>query len=114
LRSPLWIFTSLAIFVGCLGRFGLATYAAENRKKEAGIRKVLGAGVGRVVLPLSVDFIKLVMVSLVIASPVAWYFMNSWLNSCVKAGLRSDGAPAILCQCCLPVRLFVYRLFYIK
>ena len=80
LRSLLWIFTSIAIFVGCLGLFGLATYAAERRKKEVGIRKVLGASVQRVVLLLSSHFIKLVLLSIVIAVPVAWYFMNRWLQ----------------------------------
>jgi putative ABC transport system permease protein len=80
LRSLLWIFTSIAIFVGCLGLFGLATYAAERRKKEVGIRKVLGASVQRVVLLLSGQFIKLVLISVLVAAPVAWYVMNKWLQ----------------------------------
>lgn len=80
LRSLLWIFTGIAIFVGCLGLFGLAAYTAERRKKEVGIRKVLGASTQGVVLLLSKDFIKLVIVSLIIASPVAWYFMHVWLQ----------------------------------
>jgi putative ABC transport system permease protein len=80
LRSLLWIFTSIAIFVGCLGLFGLATYTAERRKKEVGIRKVLGASIQHLILLLSKDFIKLVLISLVIASPVAWYFMDRWLQ----------------------------------
>jgi putative ABC transport system permease protein len=81
LKSLLWIFTGIAIFVGCLGLFGLAAYAAERRRKEVGIRKVLGATTQSVVLLLSKDFIKLVIVSLLIASPVAWYFMNKWLQN---------------------------------
>ena len=71
LKSLLWIFTMIAIFIGCLGLFGLAAYTAERRKKEVGIRKVLGASVQGVVLLLSKDFIKLVVISLVIASPIA-------------------------------------------
>lgn len=80
LKSLLWIFTAIAIFVGCLGLFGLAAYTAERRKKEVGIRKVLGASSAGVVMLLSKDFIKLVLISLLIASPVAWYFMNRWLE----------------------------------
>ncbi|HXL55220.1 MAG TPA: FtsX-like permease family protein, partial [Chitinophagaceae bacterium] len=80
LKSLLWIFTCIAIFVGCLGLFGLAAYTAERRRKEVGIRKVLGASTQGVVLLLSKDFIKLVVISLLIASPVAWYFMNKWLQ----------------------------------
>jgi putative ABC transport system permease protein len=80
LRSLLWIFTSIAIFIGCLGLFGLAAYTAERRRKEVGIRKVLGASTKGVVLLLSKDFIRLVVISLLVASPVAWYFMNKWLQ----------------------------------
>jgi putative ABC transport system permease protein len=67
--------------VACLGLLGLAAYAAERRKKELGIRKVLGATVQELVVLLSKGFIKLVLISLVVASPVAWYFMNKWLES---------------------------------
>lgn len=81
LKSLLGIFTVIAIFVGCLGLFGLAAYGAERRKKEIGIRKVLGATTQGVVLLLSKDFIRLVILSLLIASPVAWYFMNQWLQN---------------------------------
>ncbi|GGB24294.1 ABC transporter permease [Puia dinghuensis] len=80
LRSLLLIFTGIAIFVGCLGLFGLAAYAAECRKKEVGIRKVLGATTQSVVFLLSKEFIRLVVLSLLIASPVAWYFMTRWLE----------------------------------
>jgi putative ABC transport system permease protein len=80
LKSLLFIFTAIAIFIGCLGLFGLAAYTAERRKKEVGIRKVLGASTESMVLLLSKDFIKLVVISLLIASPVAWYFMNKWLQ----------------------------------
>ncbi len=80
LRSLLGIFTAIAIFVGCLGLFGLAAYTAERRRKEVGIRKVLGASTQGIVLLLSKDFVKLVFISLLVASPVAWYFMNKWLE----------------------------------
>ena len=80
LKTLLWIFTGIAIVVGCLGLFGLAAYTAERRKKEVGIRKVLGASTQSVTMLLSRDFIKLVIISLVIASPIAWYFMNEWLQ----------------------------------
>lgn len=80
LKTLLGIFTGLAIFVGCLGLFGLAAFSAEKRKREIGIRKVLGANVENIVILLSKDFVKLVLIALVIASPVAWYFMNGWLQ----------------------------------
>ena len=76
----LGIFTAIAIFIGCLGLFGLAAYTAERRKKEVGIRKVLGASTQGIVLLLSKDFVKLVIVALLVASPVGWYFMNKWLE----------------------------------
>jgi putative ABC transport system permease protein len=80
LKSLLWIFTSIAVFVGCLGLLGLAAYSAERRIKEVGIRKVLGASVTGVVVLLSKDFIKLVIISLLIASPLAYYLMHRWLE----------------------------------
>ncbi|MFC7667640.1 ABC transporter permease [Hymenobacter humi] len=80
LKSLLWLFTGIAIFVGCLGLFGLATYAAERRKKEIGIRKVLGASVGNIVSLLSKEFMVLVLVAAVIAFPAAWLAMNAWLQ----------------------------------
>ncbi|WPU91081.1 ABC transporter permease [Mucilaginibacter sabulilitoris] len=74
------IFTSLAIAIACLGLFGLAAYAAEQRTKEIGIRKVLGADVSVIVAMLTKDFIKLVFIAILISSPVAWYFMHQWLQ----------------------------------
>ena len=70
----------LTILIACLGLFGLATYAAEQRVKEIGIRKVLGASVGSIVAMLSKDFLKLVAVAALLAIPVAWWMMNSWLD----------------------------------
>ncbi len=74
------LFAVLAIFISCLGLFGLAAYMAEQRNKEIGVRKVLGASVTQVWLLLSKDFITLVAVSCVIASPIAFYFLNEWLQ----------------------------------
>lgn len=71
-------FTLLAIIIACLGLFGLAAYAAEQRTKEIGIRKVLGAGVSNIVGMLSKDFIKLVLIAIIIASPFAWWAMQKW------------------------------------
>lgn len=70
----------ISVFLACLGLFGLAALAAINRTKEIGIRKVLGASLPGIVALLSKDFLKLVIVALVIATPVAWYFMNKWLQ----------------------------------
>ncbi|MGX5690074.1 ABC transporter permease [Arcticibacter tournemirensis] len=75
------LFSALTIFISCLGLFGLATYMAENRIKEIGIRKVLGASVYSITSLLSVDFLKLVVLSFLIASPVAWFAMSSWLKN---------------------------------
>ena len=74
------IFSVLAMFISCLGLFGLAAYMAEQRSKEIGIRKVLGASVAQVWLLLSKDFILFVLISCVIASPVALYFLSNWLQ----------------------------------
>ena len=73
-------FAILAIVVACLGLFGLASFIAEQRTKEIGIRKVLGLSMEGIVKLLSKDFVKLVLIAFVIASPVAWYFMNQWLQ----------------------------------
>ena len=73
-------FTLMAILISCLGLFGLASFSAEQRSKEIGIRKVLGASVSGIVTLLSKDFLKLVFVSIVIATPLAWWAMSKWLQ----------------------------------
>ncbi len=73
-------FTTIAILISCLGLFGLAAFSAEQRTKEIGIRKVLGASVSSIVGLLSKDFIKLVVIALFIAAPIGWYFMSNWLE----------------------------------
>jgi putative ABC transport system permease protein len=73
-------FAVLAIIVACLGLFALSSFMAEQRSKEIGIRKVLGASIGGITALMSKDFIKLVLISIVIASPLAWWAMNQWLK----------------------------------
>ncbi|MAN25941.1 MULTISPECIES: ABC transporter permease [Mesonia] len=74
------VFALLAIFISCLGLFGLAAYTAEQRKKEIGIRKVLGASVDNLAKLLSSEFLKLVIISCIIAFPIAWFVMEQWLQ----------------------------------
>jgi len=74
-------FSTIAIVIACLGLFGLATYTAHQRVREIGIRKVLGASVSGVVTLLTSDFLKLIAVSFVVAAPLAWIAMNSWLTT---------------------------------
>lgn len=74
------LFSGLTIFISCLGLFGLASYMAESRTREIGIRKVLGASVASVTLLMAKDFIGLVLIAVIIATPIAWYAMHSWLG----------------------------------
>jgi putative ABC transport system permease protein len=85
-------FTILAIFIACLGLFGLASFIAEQRTKEIGVRKVLGASVQQIILLLSKDFTKLVTIAFAIAAPVAYFAMNKWLQD---FAYRTDLSPAI-------------------
>jgi putative ABC transport system permease protein len=82
-RTILGIFAGVAIFVACLGLFGLAAFTAEQRTKEVSVRKVLGASVGNVVVLLSRDFVKLVLVAIALAVPLSWYLMQRWLEDFV-------------------------------
>ncbi len=86
------IFAGLAIFISCLGLFGLAAFVAEQRAKEIGIRKVLGATIAQVWLLLSKDFILLVIISCIIASPLAYYFLQHWL---MKYDYRISIGPGV-------------------
>ncbi|HEU4858400.1 MAG TPA: FtsX-like permease family protein, partial [Chitinophagaceae bacterium] len=74
-------FAGLAIIISCLGLFGLAAFTAQKRQKEIGIRKVVGASVGNIAVMLSKDFVKLVLISVLVAFPVAWWAMNQWLEN---------------------------------
>jgi len=79
-ESLFTIFSCIAIFVSCLGLFGLVTHTAQQKKKEVGIRKVLGASVFQITYLISWDFLKLILLATLIASPIAWYFMREWLQ----------------------------------
>jgi putative ABC transport system permease protein len=74
-------FSYLAICIACLGLFGLSTFMAQQRVKEIGVRKVLGSSISGIVLLLSKDFIKLILISIVIATPLCLWAMNQWLQS---------------------------------
>ena len=76
-------FAGLAILISCLGLFGLAAFTAQRRQKEIGIRKVVGASVSSVLVMLSKDFLKLVLIAVLIAFPLVWWVMNEWLGSFV-------------------------------
>jgi len=76
-------FTLMAILISCLGLFGLAAFSAEQRQKEIGIRKVLGSSITGIVRLLSMDFLQLVLISFVIAKPIAWLAMHAWLQAFV-------------------------------
>ncbi len=74
------VFAGVAIFLSCLGLLGLATFTAQLRRKEIGIRKVLGASVTTIVQLINIEFLKLVMIAILIGTPFAWYFLNKWLQ----------------------------------
>jgi putative ABC transport system permease protein len=73
-------FAILAIFISCLGLLGLASYSTIQRTREIGVRKVLGASVSNIIRLLSIEFLKLVLIAFIIATPIAWFFMNKWLR----------------------------------
>jgi putative ABC transport system permease protein len=73
-------FAALAIIIACLGLLGLTTFMAEQRKKEIGVRKVLGSSVSGIVMLLSKDFSRLVVIAFIVVVPLAWYAMNQWLS----------------------------------
>ncbi|MBA4850892.1 ABC transporter permease [Emticicia sp. BO119] len=79
-QQVFWIFSCLGILIACMGLLGLVSYIVQQRTKEIGIRKVLGATVPSIILLLSKDLLKLVLIALLVASPIAYYFMNSWLQ----------------------------------
>ncbi|SHG53049.1 ABC transporter permease [Winogradskyella jejuensis] len=98
LASLAKIFTALAIFISCLGLFGLASFVAEQRTKEIGVRKVLGASISQLWLLLSKDFLTLVVISLVVASPIAYYLMSQWLQ---KFTYRTNVGWSVFAIACL-------------
>jgi ABC-type antimicrobial peptide transport system permease subunit len=74
-------FAGLAIIISCLGLFGLAAFTAQKRRKEIGVRKVIGASVANITTMLSKDFLQLIFISLLVALPVSWWLMSNWLQS---------------------------------
>ncbi len=90
-------FSLLAIFISCLGLFGLTSFSTEQRKKEIGIRKVLGSSIFDVTLLLSKEFFENVVISIIIAGPAAWYIMSKWLGG--YAYRIESGVPAIILAC---------------
>ncbi len=92
MSTLLSIFTTVAIFIGCLGLFGLATFMANQKTKEIGVRKVLGASVESIVLLFSKEYVKLILIGFVLAAPLSWYVMNEWLN---EFAYKINVGPAI-------------------
>jgi ABC-type antimicrobial peptide transport system permease subunit len=80
MSTLLAVFTSIAIFIGCLGLFGLATFMANQKTKEIGVRKVLGASVQNIVLLFSKEYVILILIGFGLAAPASWYVMNQWLK----------------------------------
>ena len=114
LGSIFSVFAGLSIFIACLGLFGLSAFLAEKRTKEIGVRKVLGATVPNVITLLSKDFVKLIIVASLIASPVAWYFMNKWLED-FPYRIKIDWTIfMIACLCTLIVALLTVSFQAIK
>ncbi len=104
------MFTILAILIACLGLYGLASYMVEQRTKEVGIRKVFGAGEGVIVRLISKDFLILVVISIVIALPVASYFMTNWLENYVYR--TNIGVPLLISAALLTVVITFITISY--
>ncbi|WP_299364452.1 ABC transporter permease [Winogradskyella sp.] len=108
------VFTLLAILISCLGLFGLASFVAEQRTKEIGVRKVLGASISQLWLLLSKDFITLVIIALVIASPIAYYIMGGWLQKFPYRTMVSWDVFVIACSGALIITLITVSFQAIK
>jgi len=104
------MFTILAILIACLGLFGLASYMVENRTKEIGIRKVFGADEATILKLIARDFLILVAIGIVIAVPVAWYFMNDWLENYVYRSYI--GAPLLIIAALLTIVITLITISY--
>jgi putative ABC transport system permease protein len=104
------IFTILAIIIACLGLFGLASYMVEQRTKEIGIRKVFGANENTILGLISKDFLILVFIGIVIAVPVAFYFMSNWLENYVYR--TKIGVPSLLTAALLTIVITFITISY--
>ncbi len=104
------IFAFLAIFIACIGLLGLATFIAQQRTKEIGIRKVLGADISNLVYLLCKDFAKLILIAFVLAAPIGWYFMNQWLADFAYS--TSIGMGVFLVAGVLILLMAVLSVFY--
>ncbi len=107
-------FSILAIFIACIGLLGLAAYATQQRTREISVRKVLGAGVGNIITMLSKDFLKLVIIATLIAFPIAWWMMHSWLENFEYRTNLSVWVFAIAAASALLVALFTISFQAIK
>ncbi|MCU0418365.1 MAG: ABC transporter permease [Cyclobacteriaceae bacterium] len=94
--TMLTVFTSIAIFIGCLGLFGLATFMANRKTKEIGVRKVLGASVESIILSFSKEYVILILVGFAFAAPLGWYVMSHWLND---FAYKIEIGPMIFATC---------------
>jgi putative ABC transport system permease protein len=99
------IFAGVAMLISCLGLFALAAFTTQHRVKEIGIRKVLGATVGSILLLVSKDFVKLVFLALLIATPLAWYGINQWLTNYAFHIEVSGWAIGLACMIAIVVTL---------
>ena len=108
------VFTILAIFISCLGLFGLASFVAEQRTKEIGVRKVLGATVANLWVLLSKDFVQLVIISLLIATPIAYVAMNQWIQKFTYRAEISWWIFVVACVCALAITLITVSFQSIK
>lgn len=108
------IFSALAIFIACMGLLGLVTYAIQQRVREIGIRKVLGAGIGSIITMLSKDFLKLIFIAIIISTPLAWWAMHKWLQDFAYRITINWGVFVIAGVVALLIALFTVSLQAIK
>ncbi|HMG67617.1 MAG TPA: FtsX-like permease family protein, partial [Chitinophagaceae bacterium] len=107
-------FAALAILISCLGLFGLAAFTAQRRRKEIGIRKVIGASATRLAIMLSGDFLKLVIIANIIAFPLVWWAMTDWLNSFAYRIKMSAGIFIIAALCIVVITILTISFQAIK